>query len=184
MTTLSQPTVLEPLPFPTNEAICLAVTQDIPRGQWEDVFEKNHYASAEICPEFLGFLNVYWALAHLIPTHWTVVDLGSGYNAAAFLFTRHDRFISVDSCRDTVRFATPNCTHYSMPIGDFLAQHGQAFDLRETFAICSYCPMWSEGTTEHVRRYFPNLFVYYPHHRHHPFPSLTQKTSTVSCVIP
>lgn len=134
------------LPFhaPSNEELSRAIARIIPAEQWRAVMEGNPYTECEINDEFLGLLTTYWHLAQLIPSHWTVVDLGCGYNPQAWLFhlTGHHRFISVDSFPNTIRFHTPTSTHYTMTIGDFITQHGHTLNLKETFAICSYCPMW------------------------------------------
>jgi hypothetical protein len=136
------------LPFhaPSNEELSRAIARIIPAEQWCAVMEGHPYTEFEINDEFLGFLKTYWHLAQLIPTHWTVVDLGCGYNP----------------------FHTPTSTHYTMTIGDFITQHGHTLNLKETFAICSYCPMWGEGSTAQLRAFFPNLYVYYPHQTSRP----------------
>lgn len=160
------------LPFhaPSNEELSRAIARIIPAEQWRAVMEGHPYTEFEINDEFLGFMTTYWHLAQLIPTHWTFVDLGCGYNPQAWLFhlTGHHRFISVDSFPNIVRFHTPTSTHYTMTIGDFITQHGHTLNLKETFAICSYCPMWGEGSTAQLRAFFPNLYVYYPHQTSRP----------------
>lgn len=147
---------------PTNEHITHWLLQQLPRAQWDQIMEQDYYAASQIDQTFLGFVDVYYHLAAIIPTHWTIVDLGCAYAPQAFAFKHFTQYIGVDI--DTPhRFHAPNTTHYSMRIGDFLKTHGADFNPRETFAICSYCPMWGEKTTEHIRTFFPNLFVYYPH---------------------
>jgi hypothetical protein len=146
------------------------VLDRIPPEQWKEVIHGNPYADCEIGPEFMGFLNIYWHLSQLIPTHWTLVDLGCSYNAQAFLLQDYRAVHSVDSFPGLVPFRAPNTTFYPMTIDRFLRDHAGSLDKDETFAICSYCPMWGERTTEHLRASFPNLFVYYPHgdHRRRP----------------
>lgn len=147
---------------PTAEQITHWLLQQLPKDQWDLIMELDYYAASQIDPTFLGFVDVYYHLSAILPTHWTILDLGCAYSPQAFLFSQFKQFIGVDI--DTPhRFHAPNTTHYSMRIGEFLQQHGHEFDPLETFAICSYCPMWGEKTTEHVRAFFPNLFVYYPH---------------------
>jgi len=160
------PTITTPtLPaFISNEDLSKWLMEVIPAEQLRTVFTKNPHAECELSDEFLGFLQPYYALAHLIPKHWTIVDLGAGYGVQAWIFFArgHGQFISVDSFPDLVPFHTPTSQHYAMSAGEFIRQHGHELNPKETFAICSYCPMWGEGTTEHIRAYFPNLFVYYP----------------------
>lgn len=147
---------------PTDEEITAYVCSLIPRDQWERVMSENYYAAADIGPDFLGFMDVYYHLACVIPPHWTIIDLGCAYSPQAFLFTSHRAFVGVD-IGNLIRFSAPNTCHYSMRISEFLDTHGSEFDPHETFAICSYCPMWGATDTAQLRAFFPNLFVYYPH---------------------
>lgn len=147
---------------PTSEQITQRLLAQLPRDQWDLIMEQDYYAASQIDPTFLGFVDVYYHLAAIIPRHWTIVDLGCAYAPQAFCFQHHKKFVGADI--DTpYRFHAPNTTHYLMRIGEFLTQHGHKFDPLETFAICSYVPMWGENTREHIRAFFPNLFVYYPH---------------------
>jgi len=139
------------------------VLDRIPPEQWQRVIRENPYADCEIGPEFMGFLDIYWHLSQLIPTHWTIVDLGCGYNPQAFLLQEYAAVHSVDSFPGLVPFHAANTTFYPMTIDQFLRDHAGSLNTAETFAICAYCPMWGERTTEHLRAFFPNLFVYYPH---------------------
>lgn len=139
------------------------VLDRIPPEQWQQVIHANPYVDCEIGPEFMGFLDIYWHLSQLIPTHWTLVDLGCSYNAQAFLLQDYPAVHAVDSFPGLVPFRAANTTFYPMTIDRFLRDHAGSLDKDETFAICSYCPMWGERTTEHLRASFPNLFVYYPH---------------------
>lgn len=148
---------------PSHEAINAWLFQQIPQEQWDRVMREDYYAAAQIDPEFLGFVNIYWHLASLIPRHWTVLDLGCAYAPQVFLLKDKSSYVGVDLCPISHRFTAPNVTHYSMSIGTFLEQHAQDFNPKETFAICSHVPMWGEKTTAHIRAQFPNLFVYYPH---------------------
>ena len=158
------------VPFPTpislapqtDDQITHWLWSQLPKDQWDQIMALDYYAACQIDPTFVGFVDVYYHLAAIIPTHWTIIDLGCAYAPQAFMFKHYSRYIGVD-IEIPHRFHAPNTTHYSMPIGEFLAQHGHEYDPLETFAICSYCPMWGEKTTEHVRAFFPNLFVYYPH---------------------
>lgn len=118
----------------------------------------------DIAPEFLGFTNVYFALASIIPKHWTIVDLGCAYAPQAFIFKDHKAYIGVDAS-ECERFSAPNTTHYRMTIADFLARHSGDFAKETTFAICSYVPDWySANNRELARSHFPNGFTYYPAH--------------------
>lgn len=149
---------------PSFETINAALLNKIPAGEWTRLSQHVEYFDADICPDFLGFVDIYWHLAAIIPQHWAIVDLGCAYGPQAYLFENR-RYIGVDLLPVAHRFAAPHATHYSMSIGEFLKTTAPTLNLnlQETFAICSYVPMWGEKTTAHLRAYFPNLHVYYPH---------------------
>jgi hypothetical protein len=139
----------------------------MPSDQAERVFAQD---MCDIDPSFLGFTNVYLALASLIPLHWTVVDLGCAYAPQAIIFAKHKRYVGVDM-GEGARFSAANTAHYQMSIGQFLDEHLGDFDQNETFAICSYVPEWYlESPRELVQSAFKNVFTYYPHGGHE-FPS-------------
>lgn len=131
----------------------------MPREQVDRVLGQDQ---CDIAPEFLGFTGVYLSLATIIPTHWTVVDLGCAYAPQAFIFRDHAAYIGVD-ISDGERFCAPNTTHYVMPIANFIEEHGASFDQARTFAICSYVPSWHQSDNMRLaRESFQNVFTYYP----------------------
>jgi hypothetical protein len=131
----------------------------IPQSEWDKVMAQ---PMCDIDAGFLGFVDVYEALSKIIPKHFTVIDLGCGYNPQSYFFTGHKRYIAVDNFEDRIRFCAPNCVMYEGSIEDFL-KNPFTFNLQETFAICSYVPSWGGDNGKMVREAFPNLFVYYPH---------------------
>lgn len=130
----------------------------IPPDQLDRVFGQE---MCDIDATFLGFTSIYFALAGIIPKHWTVVDLGCAYSPQAFIFKDHKAYIGVDLYAKE-RFKAPNTVHYTMPISRFLAEIGGSFDLRTTFAICSYVPPWHDDNVDLARQHFKNVFTYYP----------------------
>lgn len=116
----------------------------------------------DIAPEFLGFVGIYERLAEIIPTHWTVVDLGCAYAPQAFFFKEHKAYIGVNLGPVEDRFAAPNTTHYAMPIEEFCKEHLGCLDQQTTFAICSYVPPWHADNMKIARESFKNVFTYYP----------------------
>lgn len=131
----------------------------MPEDQIDRVFRQD---MCDIAPEFLGFTNVYLALAGLIPRHWTIVDLGCAYAPQAHIFRDHKAYIGVDVSAGE-RFSAPNTTHYQMTIADFIEAHGASFDQDRTFAICSYVPSWYRSDNLRLaREHFRNVFTYYP----------------------
>lgn len=116
----------------------------------------------DIGPEFLGFTDIYLALAKIIPTYWTVVDLGCAFAPQAIIFRDHKAYIGVDAGVGE-RFSAPNTTHYTMTIADFIAEHAASLDKELTFAICSYVPPWyGTDNLRLTREAFKNVFTYYP----------------------
>ncbi|MDM9643838.1 hypothetical protein, partial [Rhizobium sp. S163] len=105
----------------------------MPKDQLSRVFDQQ---DCDIDHEFLGFTNIYLALASIIPVHWTVVDLGCAFAPQALIFKDHARYVGVDM-NTKERFSAPNTQHHSMPISAFLAKHLAEFDQNTTFAICS-----------------------------------------------
>jgi len=136
----------------------------IPKEQLNSVLGQ---PDCDIEPYFLGFIDTYKALSTLIPTHFTVIDLGCGFNPQCFFFKDHLKYIAVDSYPDIKRFMTDNCTFYDMDISDFIKKHISEFNLDETFAIMNYVPLWGKNThNELTRKHFKNLYIYYPHETH------------------
>ena len=132
----------------------------LPKDQADRVFNQK---MADIEPDFLGFVDIYYHLSKIIPLHFTVVDLGCAYNPQCFYFTEHKEYIAVDSFEDTERFKADNCTIYEMTIKEFILKHILSLNIEETFAICSYVPPWHNDNMELTRKYFKNVFTYYPH---------------------
>lgn len=149
---------IEELHEPSNSRLCAM----LPPKQAKRVFKSKN---CDIAPDFLGFVGIYERLAEIIPTHWTVIDLGCAYAPQAFFFRNHRAYVGVN-LRDVERFSTPNSKHYDMSIEDFIAKHAAEYDQNKTFAICSYVPPWGGDNGAMVRAAFKNVFVYYPSGHH------------------
>lgn len=132
---------------------------DLPADQIQRVMNQKY---CDIDSEFFGFVEIYEKLAGIIPKHWDVVDLGCAYNPQCWLFRDHKSFHAVDLLTKE-RFTMPNCTIYEMPIEEFIKKHLDQFDLKTTFAICSYVPPWHGDNVKMAREAFKNVFTYYPH---------------------
>jgi hypothetical protein len=103
---------------------------------------------------FLGFIDTYYYLAKIIPLHWTVVDFGCAYNAQAYYFRKHKKFIGVDPCVK-VRFSFENTELFTGTIAQYLKSNPP---VEQVFAICNNVP---SRQTEMIREYYPNCFIYY-----------------------
>ena len=145
-----------------------ALLRIIPQEQQDRVFGQ---AVCDIDGEFLGFLDIYEHLAAIIPKHWTIIDLGCAYTPQAFLFRNHFKYIGVDlpwnnsewhPDHKTERFKSDNTVIYEMPIAEFIDKHLCEFDMKNTFAICSYVPPWGGDNMKLARDNFTNVFTYYP----------------------
>lgn len=138
----------------------------IPQEEQDRVFNQRY---ADITPEFLGFVETYYYLSKLIPQHWTVVDLGCGYNPQSYFFTNHAHYIAVDigyiEGELTEMFKPPNCGIYRLTVKEFLFHYLNQLDTKTTFAICNYVPSWYGDNGKITREYFENVYVFYPHHK-------------------
>jgi hypothetical protein len=141
------------------ELACDPALYLLPPDQLDRVFGQE---MCDIDPSFLGFTNIYFALATIIPKHWTVVDLGCAYAPQAFIFRDHKAYVGVDLGINKERFAAPNAAHYTVPIAEFIREHGASFDQARTFAICSYVPPWHDDNMKLAREAFKNVFTFYP----------------------
>lgn len=145
----------------------------MPADQLERVFNQQE---CDIDQEFLGFTNVYLALATIIPKHWTVIDLGCAYAPQAMIFKDHVRYLGIDY-GGKERFHAPNTEHFDMTIATFISRHIHDFDQNTTFAICSYVPPWHNDNVDLARSSFKNVFTYYPSGGHNYFPPSIKGTA-------
>lgn len=115
--------------------------------------------NCDISPDFLGYLAPYSQLSKIIPSHWTVLDLGCSWAPQAYYFNLHYSYIGVDNnCKVEDRFTFENTHHLNMSIEEFLS----LYDLESpVFCICSYVNA-VEGTLSSIRLRLLNLFMYYP----------------------
>ena len=109
----------------------------------------------------------YYYLSKIINKDCTVIDVGCAYNAQAYFFLNHAKYIAVD-----LEFPDDDIhIEYFHPEGtDFYKMSGQTFihdilptldlNLKKTFAICHWVP--SDECQKMVRETFPNCFVIYP----------------------
>lgn len=125
--------------------------------QVERVFNQD---MCDIDSQFLGFTEAYEALSKLIPTHWTVIDIGCAYGAQAWYFRNHALYIGVDPfLNETFKFK--NTVHWKKTIVQ-TCRAVIGFNLKEFFCILNYVPC-SEKEAALIRKTFPNLYCYYPH---------------------
>lgn len=132
----------------------------------EQINEVMNTQLVDIDMSFLGFLNVYYNLSKLIPTHFTIIDFGCAYNPQCFFFSSHKKYIAIDSFPNIKVFKSKNCDFYNMETADFIEKIFPSFnfDIQQVFAICSYVSPWGRRNTEDiVRENFKNMFIYYPH---------------------
>lgn len=148
------------------EAANAELLQTIPREELDRVLSSDR---CDIDATFLGFVGIYKNLSRIIPRHFTVVDLGCGYNPQSYFFAEHRRFIAVDNFRGTTRFQAPGTEFIESSIHDFIQGRLSGLALAQTFAICSYVPPWGHDNIRLVREAFENVFTYYPSGSPSPF---------------
>ena len=147
------------LPEYSFELISSYLYNLIPKEEWERVSR-----TAEISPDFCCFADTYYHLSQVIPKDYTVIDFGAAYNAQAYFFTKHKKFIAVNphsADRDDGMFKPDNCDIYRMTTGEFLKK---VEDPKEkVFAICNYVPNWyGEDSIDLVHKNFRNIYTFYP----------------------
>ena len=142
----------------TFDLITKTVLKMIPAKQKDRVFNQDR---CEIDGSFIGFVDIYNALSRIIPKHYTIIDLGCGYNSQSFLFDDFEGYIAVD-IHDLEIFKSSNCTYYNMDIARFIKEIAPNLDLNKCFAICSYVPEWGNLDKSKLSEVFPNLFTFYP----------------------
>lgn len=144
----------------TFEAISKYLYSLIPKEEWESVSRE-----AEIYPDFCCFADTYYHLSQVIPKDYTVIDFGAAYNAKAYFFTKHKKFIAVNPPSvpgDNGMFKPFNCEIYRLTTGEFLKTYGN-FPDEKVFAICNYVPNWhGEDSIDLVHKNFRNVYTFYP----------------------
>lgn len=115
----------------------------------------------DIARDFMGFVEIYYALSKIIPTHWTIVDIGCAFAAQCLYFQDHKKYIGI--CPEPIkRFSLCNCRFDQENILNWIEKERyQELNLDRTFAIMSYVPA-DEYSYFFVKNVFKNLFVYYP----------------------
>lgn len=120
----------------------------------------------EFCPEFMGFVDIYYYLSKVIPKDWTVIDFGAAYNVQAYFFTKHKKFIAVNpisAVGDNGMFQPDNCDIYRMTTGEFM--NTIDYPKEKVFAICNFVPNWyGEDSIKLVHDNFRNCYTFYPEH--------------------
>lgn len=152
----------------TNEEVSMYLLSVIPKVEIERVFSSD--TRAEICGDFLGFVNTYFHLSKIIPKDFIIIDIGCGYNAQSYLFNEFQRVYAVNPLNEISGFhfeyfCAPNCTLFDMTAGEFIEQELPKLnlDLKKCFAICNYVPNWhNEKPMKLVAKTFPNHYVFYP----------------------
>lgn len=147
------------LPDYSFEAISQYLYEMIPREEWERVSR-----SAEIYPDFCCFADTYYHLSQVIPKDYTVIDFGATYNAQAYFFTKHKKYIAVNPLsginEDDGMFCPPNCEIYRMTTGEFL--NTIDYPKEKVFAICNNVPNWyGEDSIKLVHEHFRNCYTFY-----------------------
>lgn len=120
----------------------------------------------DLDPSFMGFVETYYMLSQLIPTDFTIVDIGAAFAPQCYFFRNHERYIAVEpSVKETFRM--DNTVVYNVTAGKFIDDilPTLGLDMDRTFAICNYVPDWyGENPIDLTRMTFPKCYTYYPRH--------------------
>lgn len=142
------------------ENITKELLDSLNEGQKKAVFEQ---PDCDIDPSFIGFVDIYYHLAKIIPLHWFVVDFGCAYAPQSYFFRFHRGYYGVDPF-DGFRFFSDNTIHKTMTAEKFIEGLSHIYNPSETFAICSYVPSQDNKL---IRDTFPNVFCFYPSNKEH-----------------
>lgn len=148
----------EPSNFEEITAYLLSI---IPKEE----IEKREGTLGEFCPEFVGFVDIYYYLSKVIPKGYTVIDFGAGYNTQSYFFTEHKKYIAVNPLspfkEENGMLCPPNCEIYRMTTGEFIKTVD--YPKEKVFAVCNFVPNWhGEDSMELVRKNFKNCYTFYP----------------------
>lgn len=147
------------LPNLTCEELNKYLYNIIPIAEWERVSKE-----AEIYPEFSCFADTYYHLSQVIPKDYSVIDFGAAYNAQAYFFTKHKKYMAVNpysAAGDNGMFCPENCEIYRMTTGEFLKKVD--YPKNKVFAICNFVPNWyGEDSINIVHKNFRNVYTFYP----------------------
>lgn len=113
--------------------------------------------------EFLGFTSVYRHLAHIVPLHFTIVDLGCNAACQSYYFRKHKGYIGIDRLALDARFRLPGHEHLVADAKDWVKDQADRSRYYPMFAISSYVP--DEELNLLIRAKFQDLFVFYPKSR-------------------
>lgn len=116
--------------------------------------------------DFIGFVDIYYALSQIIPKDYIIIDFGCGYNAQSYLFKDFNKFISVTPDLETgeeIFNGYDNCEIYKTTTGEFIKDYPEYTKKENVFAICNFVPAWfGEDSSELVRNNFKNVYTFYP----------------------
>ena len=149
----------------------------IPESEMERVFRESYSADAEIGPDFMCFEEPYQATACVADKDSIILDLGCGYAAQCFYFTRCKQYIGIDlpmpkplekdlihypNIKPETRFQSDNAQFYIMSIQRFIAGvlPSLRLDKEHVIAVCSAVP--DEKARELVSSTFPIHYISYP----------------------
>lgn len=148
---------LDPL-NPTNEELSRYLWEIIPKEQIDRVFSGYH-TSANIHPDFMGFVQTYWHLSKILPKETVIYDFGCAYNAQSFFFTEFERYYAIEPECEGCIFQAPNCEVFEMTARQFVTTKNVEYN---SFAIVNYVPMWHEDVIELIHENFQNCYTFYP----------------------
>lgn len=110
--------------------------------------------------EFLGFVDTYYHLSHIIPKGRVVYDMGCASAVQSWFFRNHKKYIGVDVDLDKDEvLTTPNSVFYSCTISEFISNN--SID-NPSFAICNYVPPWGDDNIRIVKEAFEHVYLFYP----------------------
>lgn len=149
----------------TNENISTFLFNHLPEDQCKEVMTASNECDMEPC--FMGFAKTYSLLAELIPTDWTVIDIGAAFAPQCYFFRNHAKYIAVEPCTNKM-FHMDNTVIYRNSAKGFIEKTLPSLnlDINKVFAICNFVPDWyGENPQKLTRATFKNCYCFYPNPR-------------------
>lgn len=147
------------IPDPIASDYTMFVQSLMTESEWQMI--QNNPNLSEFFANDHGRMREFYLLSKIVPAYYTVINFGSGNNAQSYLFTKHKRYIAVDTEKEL--FRAPGTLFYQMDAQKFISETMPQLKLKmsRTFAICSHVTGEGEGNPGMLTRMnFLNLYTF------------------------
>lgn len=147
------------IPEPTASDYTMFVQSLMSAAEWEII--RNNPNLSKFFANDHGRMREFYLLSKIVPKYYTVINFGCGNNAQSYLFTKHKRYIAVDT--DKELFRAPGTLFYQTDVHKFISETMPQLKLKmsRTFAICSHVTGEGENNPGMLTRMnFLNLYTF------------------------